>query len=80
MISSYEGDVWTVAEALGARLVVWGTYIVKYDKSNIEVKVYNVKTLMHDRQHVADRVRIAYPESLQTVTTVADKILPALHQ
>jgi hypothetical protein len=77
---SYEGDVWMVAEALGATKIIWGTYIVKYEKANIEVKVIDAKTLMPDAQHVADKIRLLYADALTSVGTVADKILPAMHQ
>ncbi|MBC8145027.1 MAG: hypothetical protein H7X80_05535 [bacterium] len=76
---SYEGDVWMVAEALGAKKIVWGTYIVKYEKANIETKVYDAKTVMPDPQHFAERIRLLYTEGLNAVTTVGDKILPAMH-
>ena len=76
---SYEGDVWMVAEALGAKKVIWGTYVVKYDKANIETKVIDVKTVMPDAQHFADKIRLPYPEGLAAVKTVGDKILPAMH-
>jgi hypothetical protein len=75
---SYEGDVWMVAEALGAKKIIWGTYVVKYDKANIEVKVIDAKTLMPDAQHFANRIRLPYGEALNSVTVVGDKILPAL--
>jgi TolB-like protein len=75
---SYETDVWKIAKLLGARLVVWGTYLVKYEKSNIEVKVVDVKTLMHDPVNYAEKVRVPFPQSLETVPTVGDKIIGAL--
>jgi hypothetical protein len=77
---SYEGDVWMVAEALGASKIIWGSYVVKYEKANLEVKVIDAKTLMPDPAAVADRLRPLYPEALTTVATVGDKILPGLHQ
>lgn len=76
---SYEGDVWMVAEALGAKKIVWGTYIVKYEKANIETKVYDIKTVMPDPQHFAERIRLLYTEALNAVVTVGDAILPAMH-
>jgi hypothetical protein len=77
---SYEGDVWMAAEALGATKIVWGSYIVKYEKANIEAKVIDAKTLMPDAQHFADRIRLLYTDALTSVPTVGEKILPALHQ
>jgi hypothetical protein len=76
---SYEGDVWMAAEALGAAKIIWGTYIVKYEKANIEVKVIDAKTVMPDAQHFADRIRLLYTEALKSVPVVGDKILPAMH-
>ena len=77
---SYEGDVWMAAEALGATKIVWGTYIVKYDKANIETKVVDAKTLMPDARHFAERIRVLYDEGLSAVTKVGDLILPGLHR
>lgn len=76
---SYSGDVWSVAETLGAKKIIWGSYIVKYEKANLEVKVIDTKTLMPDPAAVADRLRPLYPEALTTVSIVGDKILPGLH-
>lgn len=76
---SYEGDVWMVAEALGAKKIIWGNYIVKYEKANLEVKVIDAKTLMPDPSAMADRLRPLYAEALTTVSIVGDKILPGLH-
>ncbi|KXK52253.1 MAG: hypothetical protein IPM61_15220 [Chlorobi bacterium] len=76
---SYETDVWAVAQALGARKVVWGTYFVKYETANLEAKVVDCKTLMHDQVNMAKKIRPKYPEALTQVTTVGDKILPAMN-
>ena len=75
---SYEADVWEVAKALGATKIIWGTYFVKYDKANLEAKVVDGKTLMPDRQHFAENIRLPYGSALSSVTTVGDKILPAM--
>jgi hypothetical protein len=76
---SYETDVWTVAKLLGAKKIVWGTYFVKYEKANLEAAVVDTKTLMKDEAHKAEKLRPLYPEALTVVSTVADKILPAMH-
>jgi len=75
---SYETDVWKIAKSLGARLVVWGTYLVKYEKSNIEVKVYDVKTLLHDPDNMATKVRVPFSQSLETVRVVGESIVNGL--
>jgi hypothetical protein len=75
---SYETDVWKVVKALGAKKIVWGTYLVKYEKANIELKVIDVKTLMPDRQNIADKIRVPYEMALSTVIAAADKITPGL--
>lgn len=77
---SYEGDVWMVAEALGAKKIIWGSYIVKYEKANLEVKVIDARTLMPDPKAVAERLRPLYTDALTTVPTVGEKILPGLRQ
>jgi hypothetical protein len=75
---SYETDVWKMVKLLGAKKIVWGTYLVKYEKANIELKVIDVKTLMPDRQNIADKIRVAYDDALSTVQAAADKITPGL--
>lgn len=75
---SYETDVWKVARALGAKLLIWGTYFVKYDKSNIEVKVFDVKLVMDDPDNKATGIRVPYAQSLQTVPEVGMSIINGL--
>lgn len=75
---SYETDIFKVVTALGARKVIWGTYLVKYEKANIEVIVIDAKTLMKDPVNKAEKLRPLYVEALKTVTQVGDKILPGL--
>lgn len=76
---SYETDVWKVAQLLGAKKVVWGTYLVKYETANLEAKVVDCRTLMHDQTNMAKKIRPKYPEALTQVATVGDKILPAMN-
>lgn len=76
---SYETDVWRIAKLLGATKIVWATYFVKYEKANIDAKVYSLKTMMADPAGIAEKLRPPYDDALSTVTTVADKILPAMH-
>lgn len=75
---SYETDVWKIAKALGAKLLIWGTYFVKYEKSNIEVKVYDVKLLLDDPENKATGIRTPYPQSLETVPEVGQRIVNGL--
>ncbi len=75
---SYENDVWQVAQALGADKIVWGTYYMKYDVAQIEVKVPNAKTMMHDPQYMVKNLRPDYKDALLKVPFVGDKILPAM--
>lgn len=75
---SYETDVWKIAKALGARLLIWGTYFVKYEKSNIEVKIFDVKTILDDPEHKATGIRVPFAESLQTVPEVGERIVGGL--
>jgi hypothetical protein len=75
---SYETDVWKVVKLLGAKKIIWGTYLVKYEKANIELKIIDVKTLMPDRANIADKIRVPFPEALSTVVAAGDKITPGL--
>lgn len=75
---SYENDVWQVAQALGAKKIVWGTYYMKYDVAQIEVKVPDAKTMMHDPQYMVKALRPEYKDALSKVGLVGDKILPTL--
>jgi len=75
---SYETDVFKILKLLGARKVVWGTYLVKYEKANIELKILDAKTLMADQKHMANKIRAPYAEALSTVASAGDKLLPGL--
>lgn len=75
---AYETDIWKVVKLLGAKKVVWGTYLVKYEKANIELVIIDAKTVMKDRVNIADKVRSLYVDALTTVVTAADKIYPGL--
>ncbi len=75
---SYESDIIKIVKALGAQKVIWGSYLVKYEKANIELKIVDVKTLMPDRKNIADKIRAPFPEALSTVPEVGDKLLPGL--
>jgi hypothetical protein len=77
---AYETDVWKVVKLLGAKKIIWGTYLVKYEKANVELKIIDVKTLMPDRVNIADKVRAPYLDALATVTSAGDKLLPGLKQ
>ncbi|MBS1911596.1 MAG: hypothetical protein JST22_06400 [Bacteroidetes bacterium] len=75
---SYETDIWKIAKALGAKKIIWGTYLVKYDKANLEIKIIDVKTLMPDRVNIADKLRVGYADALSTVVAAGDKLVPGL--
>lgn len=75
---SYETDIWKVVKALGAKKIIWGTYLVKYEKANIELKIIDVKTLLPDRQFIADKIRAPYTDALSTVVNAAEKIVGGL--
>ncbi|MDB5034560.1 MAG: hypothetical protein JWQ98_1801 [Chlorobi bacterium] len=74
---SYETDIWKIVKLLGAKKLIWGTYLVKYDRANVELKVYDVRTMMYDMANFA-KVRAPYTDAVSTVTAGGDKILPAL--
>jgi TolB-like protein len=73
---NYETDVFDIAERLNARLIIFGSYKVKYGKANFSVKVFDMKTMLPD-SHKAERIIVPYEESLSVVNKVAEKILPA---
>lgn len=76
---SYETEIFKIAKALGAKKVMWGSYLVKYEKANIEIKVIDAKTLMPDRKNIAEKIRAPFPEALSTVAEAGTKLLPGLH-
>ena len=76
---SYETDVWTIAEALGADKLVWGTYFVKYGKVFLKAEVIDLSINMPDPDHVGESKGLHYEEAIQSVPEVGEKILPALH-
>ncbi|MEP7218077.1 MAG: hypothetical protein ABI876_04130 [Bacteroidota bacterium] len=75
---SYETDIWKIVKLLGAKKLIWGTYLVKYDRANLELKVYDVRTMMYDMTNFAPKLRAPYTDALSTVQAGGDKILPAL--
>lgn len=75
---SYETDVWTIAEALDADKLVWGTYFVKYDKVFLKTEVIDLSINMPDPENVGESKGLLYGEAIQSVPDVGDKILPAL--
>jgi hypothetical protein len=74
---SYETDVFEIAKRLGASRIIFGSYLVKYEKANLSVKVSDVKTMLPDQQHMAQRIIVKYDDALSVVEKVAGKILPA---
>ncbi len=75
---SYETDIWKIVKLLGAKKILWGTYLVKYEKANIEIKIIDTKTLMPDRVNIADKIRAPYTDALSTVVAAADKVYPGM--
>ena len=75
---SYETDVWDLAKSLGATKIIWGTYLVKYSKANIEAKIFDLQTMLPDGTNFARKIRIAYDTALESVSVVGEKLLPGL--
>lgn len=75
---AYETEIFKIVKALGAKKVIWGTYLVKYEKSNIDLVIIDAKTLMKDQKNIAQKIRAPFPESLSTVAAAGDKLLPGL--
>lgn len=75
---SYETDMWRIAKLLGAKKLIWGTYLVKYEKVSVDLKIYDAKTVMADMKNFADKLRASYADALSTVPTGGNKILPGL--
>ncbi len=76
---SYETDVWDLAKSLGATKIVWGTYLVKYNKANIEAKIIDLQTMLADGTNFARKIRPPYDSALESVPDVGMKLLPGLN-
>lgn len=75
---SYDSDLWKIARALGAERAIVGTYVVDNEVAYIEVKVYEVKTLLFDQQNKAENLKRSFPEALTAVPSVVKRIYPAV--
>jgi hypothetical protein len=75
---SYETDVWTIAEALGASKIVWGTYFTKYGKVYLKVEIIDLSVNMADTENVGESKGLLYEEAITSVPTVGEKIVPGL--
>ena len=75
---NYENDMWTLVRKMGATKLVWGTYHIKYEKADIQLRIYDAKTVMADTKNVAEKLRSPLSEALSTVEIGAEKILPGL--
>ena len=75
---SYETDVWTIAEALEADKLIWGTYFTKYGKVFLKVEIIDLSINMPDTENVGESKGLKYEEALASVIDVANKLLPGL--
>lgn len=75
---SYETDVWTIAEALEADKLVWGTYFVKYGKVFLKTEIIDLSINMPDPENVGESKGLLYDEAITSVPDVGAKILPGL--
>lgn len=75
---SYETDVWTIAEALEAHKIVWGTYFVKYNKVFLKVEIIDLSVNMPDPENVGESKGLLYEEAINSVPEVGEDLLPGL--
>jgi|GEM_PF-2032231 len=75
---SYDSDLWKIAGALGANRAVVGSYMVDNEMAYIEVKVYDVKTLLFDQQNKAENLKRPFPEAITAVPSVVKRIIGAV--
>ncbi|MCB0713961.1 MAG: hypothetical protein KDD67_16670 [Ignavibacteriae bacterium] len=75
---SYETDVWTIAEALEADKMIWGTYYVKYNKVFLKVEIIDLSINMPDPDHVAESKGLLYEDAVNSVSDVGEMLLPGL--
>ena len=75
---SYETDVWTIAEALEADKLIWGTYFTKYGKVYLKVEIIDLSVNMPDTENVGESKGLKYEEALASVLDVAKALLPGL--
>ncbi len=75
---SYETDVWTIAEALEADKLIWGTYFVKYNKVFLKVEIIDLSVNMPDPENVGESKGLLYEEAINSVPDVGAQLLPGL--
>lgn len=75
---SYETDVWTIAEALDADKLIWGTYFTKYGKVFLKVEIIDLSINMPDTENVGESKGLKYEEALNSVIDIANDLLPGL--
>lgn len=75
---SYETDVWTIAEALEADRLVWGTYFTKYGKVFLHVEIIDLSVNLPDTENVGESKGLLYEEAITSVSSVASALLPGL--
>lgn len=75
---SYETDVWTIAEALEADKLIWGTYFVKYNKVFLKVEIIDLSVNMPDPENVGESKGLLYEEAINSVPNVGAQLLPGL--
>ncbi len=75
---SYETDVWTIAEALEADKMIWGTYFTKYGKVYLKVEIIDLSVNMPDPENVGESKGLLYEEAHNSVPDVGKTLLPGL--
>lgn len=75
---SYETDVWTIAEALEADKLIWGTYYVKYGKVFLKTEIIDLSINMPDPDNVGESKGLLYEEAIKAVPDIGAKLLPGL--
>ena len=75
---SYETDVWTIAEALEADRMIWGTYFTKYGKVFLKVEIIDLSINMPDPENVGESKGLLYEEAISSVGKIAKALLPGL--
>ena len=73
---SYETDVWTIAEALEADKLVWGTYFTKYGKVFLKVEIIDLSINMPDTENVGESKGLLYENAHNSVSDVGEMLLP----
>ena len=75
---SYETDLWTIAEALGANKMIWGTYFTMYGKVFLKVEIIDLSINMSDTKNVGESKGLLYEDAHNSVEDVGEMLLPGL--